>query len=143
MKINFNYCVITLPAIMKVTPSQSFKYLSLSIKLYLQQIFFKLFTLYFYLNDESSKIVKRSNKINYSSSQFQSASLLGHGDKVDVAEFSDCIIRVGDIEIKCHKVVLTSRSAVFCDIFNIALDKPGTNVIEMKNFSVEVVRKTN
>uniref|UniRef100_A0A0N5BU33 BTB domain-containing protein n=1 Tax=Strongyloides papillosus TaxID=174720 RepID=A0A0N5BU33_STREA len=53
--------------------------------------------------------------------------------------FTDCIVKIGDTEIKVHRAVLAARSSNFCNIFNSALENSQMNVIEIKNFRVEVV----
>uniref|UniRef100_A0A0N5BR02 BTB domain-containing protein n=1 Tax=Strongyloides papillosus TaxID=174720 RepID=A0A0N5BR02_STREA len=71
----------------------------------------------------------------------QSKLSLDYGDMFDSPLFTDCIIKIGDTEIKVHKAVLAARSPVFYDTFNTTLEKSQTNIIEIEDFRVEVVRE--
>uniref|UniRef100_A0A0N5CH35 BTB domain-containing protein n=1 Tax=Strongyloides papillosus TaxID=174720 RepID=A0A0N5CH35_STREA len=71
----------------------------------------------------------------------QSKLLLDYDDVFDSLLFTDCIIGVKDTEIKLHKAVLAARSSAFYNTFNSTLEKSKTNIIEIKDFSVEVVRE--
>uniref|UniRef100_A0A0N5C010 BTB domain-containing protein n=1 Tax=Strongyloides papillosus TaxID=174720 RepID=A0A0N5C010_STREA len=71
----------------------------------------------------------------------QSKSLLNYGKMLNSSLYSDCIIKVKDTEIKVHKVVLAAQSPIFSNILKSKLEESGTNVIEIENFRVEVVRE--
>uniref|UniRef100_A0A0K0FD94 Speckle-type POZ protein-like (inferred by orthology to a human protein) n=1 Tax=Strongyloides venezuelensis TaxID=75913 RepID=A0A0K0FD94_STRVS len=71
----------------------------------------------------------------------QSKLISDYGNMFDSSFFYDCVIKVEDTEIQVHKAILSARSPVFYDIFTSASDKSQTNIIEIKGFSAEVVRK--
>uniref|UniRef100_A0A0N5CAB1 Speckle-type POZ protein-like (inferred by orthology to a human protein) n=1 Tax=Strongyloides papillosus TaxID=174720 RepID=A0A0N5CAB1_STREA len=55
--------------------------------------------------------------------------------------FYDCVIKVEDTEIQVQKAVLAARSPTFHDIYSSASEESQTNIIEIKDFNVEVVRE--
>uniref|UniRef100_A0A0N5BIQ1 BTB domain-containing protein n=1 Tax=Strongyloides papillosus TaxID=174720 RepID=A0A0N5BIQ1_STREA len=63
------------------------------------------------------------------------------GNLFDSTLFYDCVVKVEDTEIQVHRAVLAARSPVFCDIFKGKLEESQTNVVEIEDFRVEVVRK--
>uniref|UniRef100_A0A0K0F352 Speckle-type POZ protein-like (inferred by orthology to a human protein) n=1 Tax=Strongyloides venezuelensis TaxID=75913 RepID=A0A0K0F352_STRVS len=71
----------------------------------------------------------------------QSKLSFDYGNLYDSSSFYDCVIKVEDKEIKVHKTVLAARSPAFHDIFTSASDESQTNIIEIKDFNVEVVEK--
>uniref|UniRef100_A0A0K0EZY8 Speckle-type POZ protein-like (inferred by orthology to a human protein) n=1 Tax=Strongyloides venezuelensis TaxID=75913 RepID=A0A0K0EZY8_STRVS len=71
----------------------------------------------------------------------QSKLSLDYGNLYDSSFFYDCVIKVEDKEIKVLKAILAARSPVFHDIFTSASDESQTNIIEIKDFNVEVVEK--
>uniref|UniRef100_A0A0K0G3X7 Speckle-type POZ protein-like (inferred by orthology to a human protein) n=1 Tax=Strongyloides venezuelensis TaxID=75913 RepID=A0A0K0G3X7_STRVS len=71
----------------------------------------------------------------------QSKLSLDYGNLYDSPLFFDCVIKVEDTEIRVHKVVLAARSPVFYNIFNSKSDESQTNIIEIKDFNVEVVKE--
>uniref|UniRef100_A0A0N5BQV3 Speckle-type POZ protein n=1 Tax=Strongyloides papillosus TaxID=174720 RepID=A0A0N5BQV3_STREA len=71
----------------------------------------------------------------------QSKLLSDYGNMFDSPLFYDCVIKVEDTEIQVHKEILAKRSPFFCDIFKGTLEESQTNIIEIKDFSAEVVRK--
>uniref|UniRef100_A0A0N5BHN7 BTB domain-containing protein n=1 Tax=Strongyloides papillosus TaxID=174720 RepID=A0A0N5BHN7_STREA len=71
----------------------------------------------------------------------QSKLSLDYGNMFDSSIFYDCVIKVEDTEIKVHKAVLAARSPVFYDIFNSTSDQSQTNIIEIRDFNIEVVRE--
>lgn len=90
-----------------------------------------------YLKSENYNIPVRSINITVP----QSKLLSGYGNMFDSPLFYDCVIKIKDTEIKVHKAVLAGRSPVFYGIFNSTLEKSKTNIIEIKDYSVKVVRK--
>uniref|UniRef100_A0A0N5B6T1 BTB domain-containing protein n=1 Tax=Strongyloides papillosus TaxID=174720 RepID=A0A0N5B6T1_STREA len=72
----------------------------------------------------------------------QSKLLLNYGNMFDSSLFTDYIIKVGNTEIKVHKAVLAARSPVFYDILNSTSEESQKNIIEIKDFNAEVVKKT-
>uniref|UniRef100_A0A0N5C048 BTB domain-containing protein n=1 Tax=Strongyloides papillosus TaxID=174720 RepID=A0A0N5C048_STREA len=105
------------------------------------------------LNDDKLTILCEGEIINFKSDDQdstetlrkvtipQSKLLSNYGNMFDSSLFTDCIIKVEDTEIKAHKAVLAARSPVFCEIFNGSSEESQTNVIEIKDFQVEVVRE--
>uniref|UniRef100_A0A0K0F3C6 Speckle-type POZ protein-like (inferred by orthology to a human protein) n=1 Tax=Strongyloides venezuelensis TaxID=75913 RepID=A0A0K0F3C6_STRVS len=71
----------------------------------------------------------------------QSRLSLDYGNLYDSSSFYDCVIKVKDTEIQVHKAILAARSPAFHDIFTSASDESQTNIIEIKDFNVEVVEK--
>uniref|UniRef100_A0A0N5B281 Speckle-type POZ protein (inferred by orthology to a human protein) n=1 Tax=Strongyloides papillosus TaxID=174720 RepID=A0A0N5B281_STREA len=71
----------------------------------------------------------------------QSKLSLDYGNMFESSLFYDCVIKVEDTEIKVHKAVLATRSPAFYDIFNSTSDQSQTNIIEIRDFNIEVVRK--
>uniref|UniRef100_A0A0K0F368 Speckle-type POZ protein-like (inferred by orthology to a human protein) n=1 Tax=Strongyloides venezuelensis TaxID=75913 RepID=A0A0K0F368_STRVS len=71
----------------------------------------------------------------------QSKLSLEYGNLYDSSSFYDCVIKIKGREIKAHKVILAARSPAFHDIFTSTSDKSLTNIIEIKEFNVEVVEK--
>uniref|UniRef100_A0A0K0FD88 Speckle-type POZ protein-like (inferred by orthology to a human protein) n=1 Tax=Strongyloides venezuelensis TaxID=75913 RepID=A0A0K0FD88_STRVS len=71
----------------------------------------------------------------------QSKLSLDYGNLYDSSSFYDCVIKIEDKEIKVHKAILAARSPAFHDIFTNASDESQTNIIEIKDFNVEVVEK--
>uniref|UniRef100_A0A0N5B3M8 MATH domain-containing protein n=1 Tax=Strongyloides papillosus TaxID=174720 RepID=A0A0N5B3M8_STREA len=71
----------------------------------------------------------------------QSKLLLNYGNMFDSSLFADYIIKVGNTEIKVHKAVLASQSPVFYDILNSTSEESQKNIIEIKDFNAEVVKK--
>uniref|UniRef100_A0A0N5BZC5 BTB domain-containing protein n=1 Tax=Strongyloides papillosus TaxID=174720 RepID=A0A0N5BZC5_STREA len=71
----------------------------------------------------------------------QSKLSLDYGNMFDSSLFYDCVIKVEDTEIQVHKAVLAARSPGFYNIFNSTSDQSQTNIIEIKDFNVGVVRK--
>uniref|UniRef100_A0A0K0F349 Speckle-type POZ protein-like (inferred by orthology to a human protein) n=1 Tax=Strongyloides venezuelensis TaxID=75913 RepID=A0A0K0F349_STRVS len=71
----------------------------------------------------------------------QSKLSLDYGNMLDSPLFYDCVIKVEDTEIKVHKAVLAARSSVFCDILKGTSEELQTNIIEIKDFNVEVIKK--
>uniref|UniRef100_A0A0N5C0A2 BTB domain-containing protein n=1 Tax=Strongyloides papillosus TaxID=174720 RepID=A0A0N5C0A2_STREA len=71
----------------------------------------------------------------------QSKLALDFGSMFDKLLFTDCSIKVGRTTIKVHRGVLATRSLVFYNILNSTSRKSQKNVIEIKNFHVEVVKK--
>uniref|UniRef100_A0A0N5CEC6 BTB domain-containing protein n=1 Tax=Strongyloides papillosus TaxID=174720 RepID=A0A0N5CEC6_STREA len=64
----------------------------------------------------------------------------GYGNLFESQSFTDCIIKVGNAEIKVHRGILATRSHVFFyDIFNSTPENPQTNIIEIENFHIENV----
>uniref|UniRef100_A0A0N5BM38 Speckle-type POZ protein (inferred by orthology to a human protein) n=1 Tax=Strongyloides papillosus TaxID=174720 RepID=A0A0N5BM38_STREA len=59
----------------------------------------------------------------------------------DSTLFTDCIIRVGDTEIKVHRGILATRSPIFHKIFNSTPENSQTNVVQIEDFSVGAVRE--
>uniref|UniRef100_A0A0K0F5N1 Speckle-type POZ protein-like (inferred by orthology to a human protein) n=1 Tax=Strongyloides venezuelensis TaxID=75913 RepID=A0A0K0F5N1_STRVS len=59
----------------------------------------------------------------------------------DKSLFTDCSAKVRRTTIKVHRGVLATRSPVFYNILNSASRKSQKNIIEIKNFHVEVVKK--
>uniref|UniRef100_A0A0K0FFU8 Speckle-type POZ protein-like (inferred by orthology to a human protein) n=1 Tax=Strongyloides venezuelensis TaxID=75913 RepID=A0A0K0FFU8_STRVS len=88
---------------------------------------------------------KSDNQYNQETSRKSTLSKsklsLEYGNISDSPLFTDCIIKVGDTEIKVHKAVLAARSLVFHNILSSPLEESLTNVIEIKDFPVEVVRE--
>uniref|UniRef100_A0A0N5CG76 BTB domain-containing protein n=1 Tax=Strongyloides papillosus TaxID=174720 RepID=A0A0N5CG76_STREA len=66
---------------------------------------------------------------------------LDYANLFDSTLLYDCVIKVEDAEIQVHKAVLAARSPVFYDIFNSTSDQSQTNIIEIKDFRVDVVRE--
>uniref|UniRef100_A0A0N5BPA0 Speckle-type POZ protein (inferred by orthology to a human protein) n=1 Tax=Strongyloides papillosus TaxID=174720 RepID=A0A0N5BPA0_STREA len=62
-------------------------------------------------------------------------------DMLGSSELSDCVIKVGDSEIKVHKFVLASRSEVFSLILTNEDYKSNPNVIKINDFRLEVVKE--
>uniref|UniRef100_A0A0K0E7L8 BTB domain-containing protein n=1 Tax=Strongyloides stercoralis TaxID=6248 RepID=A0A0K0E7L8_STRER len=60
---------------------------------------------------------------------------------LESSQFSDCIIRVDDIDINAHKVILASRSPVFQAMFNHEVRESQSNIVEIKDFHIDVVRE--
>uniref|UniRef100_A0A0K0EVZ5 Speckle-type POZ protein-like (inferred by orthology to a human protein) n=1 Tax=Strongyloides venezuelensis TaxID=75913 RepID=A0A0K0EVZ5_STRVS len=71
----------------------------------------------------------------------QSKLSLDYGNLYDSSSFYDCVIKVEDREIKVLKAILAARSPVFHEIFTSTSDNSLTNIIEIKDFNVEVVEK--
>uniref|UniRef100_A0A0K0FG94 Speckle-type POZ protein-like (inferred by orthology to a human protein) n=1 Tax=Strongyloides venezuelensis TaxID=75913 RepID=A0A0K0FG94_STRVS len=71
----------------------------------------------------------------------QSKLSFDYGNLYDSPSFYDCVIKVEDKKIKVLKAILAARSPAFHDIFTSASDEPQTNIVEIKDFSVEVVEK--
>uniref|UniRef100_A0A0N5CEC9 BTB domain-containing protein n=1 Tax=Strongyloides papillosus TaxID=174720 RepID=A0A0N5CEC9_STREA len=71
----------------------------------------------------------------------QSKLSLDYSKMFESQLFTDCIVKVEDTEIKVHKAVLANRSPVFHDVFNSMSKNLQTNVVEIKNFHVDVVKK--
>uniref|UniRef100_A0A0K0F353 Speckle-type POZ protein-like (inferred by orthology to a human protein) n=1 Tax=Strongyloides venezuelensis TaxID=75913 RepID=A0A0K0F353_STRVS len=71
----------------------------------------------------------------------QSKLSFDYGNLYDSSSFYDCVIKVEDTEIKSQKAILATRSPAFHDIFINASDESQTNIIEIKDFNVEVVEK--
>uniref|UniRef100_A0A0N5BZ90 BTB domain-containing protein n=1 Tax=Strongyloides papillosus TaxID=174720 RepID=A0A0N5BZ90_STREA len=71
----------------------------------------------------------------------QSKLSLDYGNLYDSPLFYDCVIKVEDTEIQVHKAILAARSPVFYDILNSKLEGSQKNIIEINDFSTEVVRK--
>uniref|UniRef100_A0A0K0F3J7 Speckle-type POZ protein-like (inferred by orthology to a human protein) n=1 Tax=Strongyloides venezuelensis TaxID=75913 RepID=A0A0K0F3J7_STRVS len=71
----------------------------------------------------------------------QSKLSFDYGNLYDSSSFYDCVIKVEDTEIKAQKAILATRSPAFHDIFSSASDESQTNIIEIKDFNVEVVEK--
>uniref|UniRef100_A0A0N5B282 Speckle-type POZ protein n=1 Tax=Strongyloides papillosus TaxID=174720 RepID=A0A0N5B282_STREA len=71
----------------------------------------------------------------------QSKLSLDYGNMFESSLFYDCVIKVEDTEIKVHKAVLATRSPAFYDIFNSTSDESQTNIIEIRDFNIEVVRE--
>uniref|UniRef100_A0A0K0F3C2 Speckle-type POZ protein-like (inferred by orthology to a human protein) n=1 Tax=Strongyloides venezuelensis TaxID=75913 RepID=A0A0K0F3C2_STRVS len=98
-------------------------------------------------NHENLEIVEsntdnRSNpetSINISIPQSKLTS--DYGNLYDSSSFYDCVIKVEDKEIKVLKAILAARSPVFHDIFTSTSEESQTNIIEIKDFNVEVVEK--
>uniref|UniRef100_A0A0N5CB85 Protein roadkill n=1 Tax=Strongyloides papillosus TaxID=174720 RepID=A0A0N5CB85_STREA len=63
------------------------------------------------------------------------------GNMLESSQFSDCIIRVDDIDINAHKVILASRSPVFQAMFNHEVRESQSNIVEIKDFHIDVVRE--
>uniref|UniRef100_A0A0K0FQ12 Speckle-type POZ protein-like (inferred by orthology to a human protein) n=1 Tax=Strongyloides venezuelensis TaxID=75913 RepID=A0A0K0FQ12_STRVS len=66
---------------------------------------------------------------------------LDYGNLYDSSLLYDCIIKAEDREIKAHKAILAARSPAFHEIFTKTSDNSQTNIIEIKDFNVEVVEK--
>uniref|UniRef100_A0A0N5BM39 BTB domain-containing protein n=1 Tax=Strongyloides papillosus TaxID=174720 RepID=A0A0N5BM39_STREA len=64
-----------------------------------------------------------------------------YGNLFDSQLLTDCIIKIEDTEIRVHKAVLAARSSTFRNIFNSTSGNSQMNVIEIKNFRAEVVKK--
>uniref|UniRef100_A0A0N5C3N9 BTB domain-containing protein n=1 Tax=Strongyloides papillosus TaxID=174720 RepID=A0A0N5C3N9_STREA len=64
-----------------------------------------------------------------------------YGNLFDSTLLYDCVIKVEDTEIKVHKAVLAARSTVFSDTFNSTKEESQTNIIEVREFRVDVVKK--
>uniref|UniRef100_A0A0N5CEC7 Speckle-type POZ protein-like (inferred by orthology to a human protein) n=1 Tax=Strongyloides papillosus TaxID=174720 RepID=A0A0N5CEC7_STREA len=71
----------------------------------------------------------------------KSKLLLDYSNFFNSQLFSDCSIIVGETKIKVHRGILAARSPVFYNIFNSKPESSQTNIIEIKNFRVEVVRE--
>uniref|UniRef100_A0A0N5CHC3 BTB domain-containing protein n=1 Tax=Strongyloides papillosus TaxID=174720 RepID=A0A0N5CHC3_STREA len=71
----------------------------------------------------------------------QSKLSLDYGNLYDSPLFYDCVIKVEDTEIQVHKAILAVRSPAFYDIFNSTSGESQTNIIEIKDFNAEVVKK--
>uniref|UniRef100_A0A0N5C025 BTB domain-containing protein n=1 Tax=Strongyloides papillosus TaxID=174720 RepID=A0A0N5C025_STREA len=71
----------------------------------------------------------------------QSKLSLDYCNMFDSPLFTDCIIKVENTEFKVHKAVLAARSPVFHNILSSTLEKSRTNVIEIKDFPVKVVKE--
>uniref|UniRef100_A0A0N5C027 Speckle-type POZ protein-like (inferred by orthology to a human protein) n=1 Tax=Strongyloides papillosus TaxID=174720 RepID=A0A0N5C027_STREA len=71
----------------------------------------------------------------------QSKLSLDFGNMFDSPLFYDCVIKVEDTEIQVHKAILAVRSPAFYDIFNSTSEESQTNIIEIKDFNAEVVKK--
>uniref|UniRef100_A0A0K0F324 Speckle-type POZ protein (inferred by orthology to a human protein) n=1 Tax=Strongyloides venezuelensis TaxID=75913 RepID=A0A0K0F324_STRVS len=56
-------------------------------------------------------------------------------------KFSDCIIKVGDSEIDVHRCILASRSEAFDLILKEKENECASNIIEIYDFSLEVVKE--
>uniref|UniRef100_A0A0K0FQ10 Speckle-type POZ protein-like (inferred by orthology to a human protein) n=1 Tax=Strongyloides venezuelensis TaxID=75913 RepID=A0A0K0FQ10_STRVS len=63
-----------------------------------------------------------------------------YGNLYDSSFFYDCIIKVENTEIQVHKAILAARSPVFCEILKDKSEASQTNIVEIKNFSTEIVR---
>uniref|UniRef100_A0A0K0F522 Speckle-type POZ protein (inferred by orthology to a human protein) n=1 Tax=Strongyloides venezuelensis TaxID=75913 RepID=A0A0K0F522_STRVS len=57
------------------------------------------------------------------------------------SKFSDCIIKVGDSEIDAHRCILSDRSEVFDLILTEKKNECASNIIEIYDFSPEVVKE--
>uniref|UniRef100_A0A0N5BU47 BTB domain-containing protein n=1 Tax=Strongyloides papillosus TaxID=174720 RepID=A0A0N5BU47_STREA len=71
----------------------------------------------------------------------QSKLSLDYGNLYDSPLFYDCVVKVEDIEIQVHKAILAARSPAFYGIFNSTSEESQTNIIEIKDFSIEVVKE--
>uniref|UniRef100_A0A0N5B4K6 BTB domain-containing protein n=1 Tax=Strongyloides papillosus TaxID=174720 RepID=A0A0N5B4K6_STREA len=59
---------------------------------------------------------------------------------VDSSEYYDCIIKVGDHEINVHKCILDARSEVFRSTLKRKRVEPESNIIEVNDFRLGVVK---
>uniref|UniRef100_A0A0N5BZA4 BTB domain-containing protein n=1 Tax=Strongyloides papillosus TaxID=174720 RepID=A0A0N5BZA4_STREA len=71
----------------------------------------------------------------------ESKLLSDYSNLFDSTLFTDCIIRVGDTEIKVHRGILATRSPIFHKIFNSTPENSQTNVVQIEDFSVGAVRE--
>uniref|UniRef100_A0A0N5BC92 BTB domain-containing protein n=1 Tax=Strongyloides papillosus TaxID=174720 RepID=A0A0N5BC92_STREA len=60
---------------------------------------------------------------------------------LDSSKFYDCIIKVGDSEINVHKCILATRSKVFRLTLENKSSEFESNIIEMNDFRLEVVKE--
>uniref|UniRef100_A0A0N5BAF8 BTB domain-containing protein n=1 Tax=Strongyloides papillosus TaxID=174720 RepID=A0A0N5BAF8_STREA len=92
--------------------------------------------------DSPCKIVKKIEKFNCSSSVPQSNLFFNIGKRAtDSSLFSNCIIKTQGTEIKVHKYILAIRSSVFHDNLNTISEGTPTTIIEIEDFSVDVVNE--
>uniref|UniRef100_A0A0K0EVZ3 Speckle-type POZ protein-like (inferred by orthology to a human protein) n=1 Tax=Strongyloides venezuelensis TaxID=75913 RepID=A0A0K0EVZ3_STRVS len=88
------------------------------------------------------KTENRSNRETLMTISIQQLKLsLDYGNLYNSPSFYDCVIKIEDKEIKAHKAVLGARSPVFHDIFSNTSEESQTNIVEIKDFSTEIVRK--
>uniref|UniRef100_A0A0N5CI15 BTB domain-containing protein n=1 Tax=Strongyloides papillosus TaxID=174720 RepID=A0A0N5CI15_STREA len=59
---------------------------------------------------------------------------------INLSEFYDCIIKVGDSEIRVHKCILASRSQVLREMLKNKSPVRKSDVIEINDFPLEVVK---
>eukprot|EP00116_Pleurobrachia_bachei_P002270 sb/3462532/ len=77
----------------------------------------------------------------YTSEKHARQLLDGIGDVFQARQFTDCVIKIGDTEMKAHKCILSASSKYFRAMFTTDLKEGQTDTVELKDVDEQCVVK--